>query len=103
MLTERTILRSFRILATNTIGRIIRNQRRFQPWRRYGVTVGDFLSEVKAKADGNPKTIEGYCKSFRKIVADIQDIENTPEKFDHRSGGHQRWLEEGEKASDPLD
>lgn len=61
-------------------------------------TVGDFLSEVKAKADGNPKTIEGYCKSFRKIVADIQDIEKTPKKFDYCSGGHQQWLQEVHKT-----
>ena len=62
--------------------------------KKQDATIGEFFSEVKAKADGNPKTIEGYCKSFRKIAADIMDIENTPKKFDYRSGGHQRWLEQ---------
>ena len=37
-------------------------------------SVGEFMDEVKRKADGNPKTIEGYCKSFRKIVSDICGI-----------------------------
>jgi integrase len=55
---------------------------------------------VKAKADGNPKTIEGYCKSFRKIVADIQGVDNTPAKFDYRSGGRAAWL--GQVHSTPL-
>ncbi|MGA8654536.1 MAG: hypothetical protein WB586_00165 [Chthoniobacterales bacterium] len=33
--------------------------------KKRDVTVAEFLSEVKAKADSNPKTIEGHCKSFR--------------------------------------
>ena len=41
------------------------------PALRANATVGDFIKEVKAKADGDPKTIEGYCRSLRKIVADI--------------------------------
>jgi integrase len=56
-------------------------------------TVGDFFAEVKAKADGKPKTIEGYCKSFRKIVADIYGIEGGAKKYDYRKGGQGEWLE----------
>ena len=41
------------------------------PALRANATVGDFIKEVKAKTDGDPKTIEGYCRSLRKIVADI--------------------------------
>jgi hypothetical protein len=59
---------------------------------RRNATVGDFIAEVKAKADGDPKTIEGYCKSLRKIVADIYGVPDTPAKFDYRAGGHQQWL-----------
>jgi integrase len=62
------------------------------PAARLNATVGDFLAEVKAKADGDPKTIEGYCKSLRKIVADIYGVPDGPAKFDYRSGGHQQWL-----------
>lgn len=50
-------------------------------------------SKVKAKANGDPKTIEGYCRSLRKIVADIAGLAETREKFDYHSGGYQRWLE----------
>jgi integrase len=56
-------------------------------------SVGEFIDEIKRKADGNPKTIEGYCKSFRQIVADISGIDGGKEKFDHRKGGHEKWLE----------
>jgi integrase len=63
------------------------------PALRADTTVGDFIGEVKAKADGNPKTIEGYCRSLRKIVADIAGLANTREKFDFHTGGYQRWLE----------
>jgi integrase len=51
------------------------------------------MDEVKRKADGNPKTIEGYCKSFRTIVADICGIDEGSAKFDYRTGGRQKWLE----------
>jgi hypothetical protein len=63
------------------------------PALRADTTVGDFIGEVKAKADGDPKTIEGYCRSLRKIVADIAGLANTREKFDFHTGGNQRWLE----------
>lgn len=63
------------------------------PALRLNVTVGEFIAEVKAKADGNAKTIEGYCRSLRKIVADIHGLADTMEKFDFHTGGYQRWLE----------
>lgn len=63
---------------------------------RDGSTVGDFLDELKAKADLKPKTLEGYAVALRKIVADAFDIDggkDDKEKFDYRGGGRQRWLE----------
>ena len=56
-------------------------------------SVGEFIDELKRKADGNSKTIEGYCKSFRKIVSDICGIDEGAAKFDYRKGGRQKWLE----------
>ena len=56
------------------------------------LTVGQFIEEVKAKADGDPKTLEGYCRSLRKIVADIYGLADSREKFDFHAGGYQRWL-----------
>jgi integrase len=56
-------------------------------------TLGEFIGEVKARADGDSKTIEGYCRSLRKIAADIFGLADTREKFDFHAGGYQRWLE----------
>ena len=56
------------------------------------VTVGEFLSEVKARASGRPKTIEGYCRALRTIVADIFEIDGGKAKYDHRTGGRDKWL-----------
>ena len=60
---------------------------------RTEVTVGQFLDELKAKADLKPKTLEGYAVAFRGIVADIFGIEGGKEKYDHRSGGRAKWIE----------
>jgi integrase len=58
-----------------------------------GSTIGDFLDELKAKADLKPKTLEGYAIALRKIVADAFDVDGGRDKYDYRGGGHQRWLE----------
>src|SRR5258707_15840105 len=60
--------------------------------KKRNVTVGEFIEEVKAKADLDAKTIEGYCKAFRTIVASAFEIDGGKEKFDHRKGGHEKWL-----------
>jgi hypothetical protein len=57
------------------------------------VTVGQFLEELKAKADLNPGTLKGYASAFRSIVADIFGIEGGKEKYDYRSGGRNRWTQ----------
>ena len=57
------------------------------------VTVGAFLDAVKGTASGRVKTVEGYARAFRQIVADIAGIDGGKEKFDYRSGGHAQWLE----------
>jgi hypothetical protein len=57
------------------------------------VTIDHFLSELRQKADLKPETLEGYAIAFRGIVAGICGIEGGREKFDHRSGGHARWIE----------
>ncbi len=54
-------------------------------------TVGDFLDELKAKADLKPKTLEGYSVSFRKIVADAFKIDGENDRFDYHKGGYERW------------
>jgi integrase len=60
--------------------------------KKRDVSVGEFIEELKAKADLEARTIEGYCKAFRTIVASTFEIDGGNEKFDHRKGGHQKWL-----------
>lgn len=54
--------------------------------------MGEFRAEVKAKASGRPKTIEGYCRALRTIVADIFGIDGGKAKYDYRTGGRDKWL-----------
>jgi len=59
-------------------------------------TIGDFLDELKAKADLKAKTLEGYAIALRKIVSDAFKIdagEGGRDKYDYRSGKRQQWLE----------
>jgi hypothetical protein len=56
-------------------------------------TVGDFLAELKAKAELDPKTLEGYAIAFRKILTDAFDIDGGKERFDYQKGGRERWAE----------
>ena len=55
------------------------------------MTVGQFLEELKAKADLNPGTLEGYAIAFRSIVADIFQVDGN--RFDYRGGGCDHWIE----------
>lgn len=55
-------------------------------------TVGEFIAEVGASWSGNQKTLSDYVRSFRKIVADISQIEGGKRKYDHRSGGRNEWV-----------
>jgi len=56
-------------------------------------TVGQFLAEVEANWSGNKKTVADYGRAFRKIVADIFEIEAGSAKYDYRSGGRDAWVE----------
>jgi integrase len=56
-------------------------------------TVGQFLEELKARADLKPETLKGYVIAFRAIVNEIFGLDPGKEKFDYRGGGHARWLE----------
>ena len=56
-------------------------------------TVGEFLTAVKSASTLKPKTLEGYAKAFRMMVAQIVGVPSGKERFDYRTGGHQRWLD----------
>jgi integrase len=57
------------------------------------LTVGKYLEAVRVSAELEPGTIEGYAKRFRKIVADIANINGTKARHDYRKGGFHEWLE----------
>jgi integrase len=59
---------------------------------RTETTVGQFLQELKAKADLKPETFKGYSIAFRAIIEDIFDLGGGKEKFDHKGGGHAKWI-----------
>ena len=65
--------------------------------RRDDPTVGEFLREVEAKADLKPKTFRNYSGYFRRIVADTFGLGGSSDKFSHRNGGHQAWVERVDK------
>ena len=56
-------------------------------------TVGEFITEVKAKSALRERTFEEYAKAFRKIVADIHKIDGGRKKFDHFNGGRDAWVQ----------
>lgn len=56
------------------------------------ITIGEFLAEVRSKFSGRAKTIEGYCRALRTIVADIFKIDGGKAKYDYRTGGRDKWL-----------
>ncbi len=57
-----------------------------------GGTVGEFLNAVATQTELSPVTVEGYAKSFRRIVSEVARIKGGKARFDYRTGGNQRWL-----------
>lgn len=53
--------------------------------------MGDFLTDVEAKADLEPKTFRNYSGYFRRIVTDIFNVGGGKAKFDYRRGGNLKW------------
>lgn len=58
-------------------------------------TLGDFLREVEAKADLEPKTFRNYSAYFRRIVSDIFNGSGGGKaKYDYRRGGNSKWRDQ---------
>jgi integrase len=55
-------------------------------------TVGEFLDRIKATSTIRERTIEDYCRNFRRIVAGIFDLDGGRKKFDYQKGGRDQWL-----------
>ena len=59
---------------------------------RQATTVGQFTSAIEAAYIGQARTIADYCRSFRRMVADIFEIERDNERYDHVKGGRNDWI-----------
>jgi integrase len=55
-------------------------------------TIGDFIGEVRMKADIDPGTLQGYVVALRKIISDAFGIDGGTQKFDYVRGGHADWI-----------
>ena len=65
-------------------------------------TVGELIGVAREISDAAPRTFSDYCKSLRRIVADIQKIETESSRFDPTSGGgNERWRAKVDRI--PLD
>ena len=47
----------------------------FRKEKKQNPTVGEFLDELKARADAKAKTLEDYARAFRTIVAAVAGIQ----------------------------
>lgn len=64
------------------------------------LTVGKYLAEVAKVADIRPRTLADYMRSFRRIVADLEGIDDTQgpkgkadSRFNYREGGgREEWV-----------
>jgi integrase len=57
--------------------------------KKQNVTVGEFLDELKARADAKTKTLEDYARAFRTIVAAVAGIQSGGRGGNRDA--HQEW------------
>lgn len=58
-----------------------------------GATVGAFLDAVSRQYIGQKRTVEDYCRSFRRIAADIFEVPRDEKRYDYFNGGRLEWIE----------
>ena len=52
------------------------------------LTVGEYFEVVRFQTELEPRTVEGYAKKFRQIVADIMNAAGSKARFDYPKGGY---------------
>ena len=57
------------------------------------LSVGEFLEAVRSQTELESRTVEGYAKKFRQIVAEIMNVKGSKTRFDYRKGGLHAWLD----------
>jgi hypothetical protein len=55
-------------------------------------TVGEFLDRISMQYTGQKRTIEDYCRSFRRMVADIFEVPRDEKKYDYYNGRRLEWI-----------
>jgi integrase len=61
------------------------------------LSVGAFCSQVKAVYAGQSRTIDDYIRTYKRLVADIYQIERGVEKYDYATQGRDQWLAQVDK------
>src|SRR5438309_8159217 len=56
------------------------------------ITVGDFCAKLQAVYTGRKRTINDYCRHFRRLIADIALIQRDAKKYDYVTDGRDEWL-----------
>src|SRR5262249_18704749 len=59
--------------------------------KKENVTVGDFLTAVRAESDLSRKTFDGYATCLRFIVSELRALEKVRTRHDYRNGGRAKW------------
>jgi integrase len=62
------------------------------------VTLGDYMSAARAAAGVSPRSLEGYCRSLRRIVAGTLGMKGDKKRFGPRNGGSKAWRERIERS-----
>ena len=62
------------------------------PINMSGVTVGDFLSAVRAESDLGHKTFDDYARCLRFIISEIRALGKSRTRHDYRNGGRKAWV-----------
>jgi len=75
---------------------------KFKPWTvapesKADVTVGDFISAVKAVAVVRPTTFTTYERKLRFLVSQVAKVRGTRRRHDYVHGGAARWREQVER------
>jgi integrase len=57
------------------------------------ITVGEYLSEVRALGRIQSRTFADYAEALRRIASEIAGVQGSKRKFDRFGGGHDRWIQ----------
>ncbi len=76
VISQRHALRRDTYSSRSTVGSWPRRSGRPEPVRphKFDTTIGEFLAELRAKADAKPKTLQAYARAFRTLVAYIAGL-----------------------------